>query len=158
MSKAEIDSFLSKPLVARVATIRDDGYPHVTPLWYHWDGEHLYLILGHGERPRHHIANLRRNDKVTLVIDKDVRPDTKTLFEAQAVSIRGRAELLTDEKTQVDIVSKLLKRYGFGGAVKDVLEDGKPGKNRVIVKIKPEKIIAWNFEKLDSAYGSKKKG
>ncbi len=113
MSKAEIDSFLSKPLVARVATIRDDGYPHVTPLWYHWDGEHLYLILGHGERPRHHIANLRRNDKVTLVIDKDVRPDTKTLFEAQ---------------------------------------------NRVIVKIKPEKIIAWNFEKLDSAYGSKKKG
>jgi len=156
MSRTEIDNFLSKPLVARVATIRDDGYPHVTPLWYHWDGEHLYLILGHVERPHRHIANLRQNDKVTLVIDRDVRPETKSLFEAQAVSIRGRAKLLTDEKTQVDIVSKLLKRYGFGGAVKAVLEDGKPGKNRVIAKIKPEKIIAWNFEKLDSAYGTKK--
>ncbi len=156
MTEKEIDSFLSKPLVARVATIRDDGYPHVTPLWYHWDGGHLYLILGHGERPRHHIENLRRDNKVTLVIDRDVRPETKTLFEAQAVSIRGRATLLTDEKTQVDIVSKLLKRYGFGSAVKAVLEDGKPGKNRVIAKIKPDKIIAWNFEKLDSAYGTKK--
>src|SRR5437867_11646171 len=124
MSRTEIDNFLSKPLVARVATIRDDGYPHVTPLWYHWDGEHLYLILGQGERPRRHIANLRQNDKVTLFIDRDVRPETKSLFEAQAVSIRGRAKLLTDEKAQVDIVSKLLKRYGLGGAVSGVHGDG----------------------------------
>ena len=156
MSKEEIDSFLNKPLVARVATIRNDGYPHVTPLWYYWDGEYLYLILGHGERPRHHIANLRGNDKITVVIDRDLRPETKTLFAAQAVSIRGRAKLLTDEKTQVDIVSKVMKRYGFGSAVQAVLEDGKPGKNRVIAKIKPDKIIAWDFEKLSVAYGAKK--
>jgi nitroimidazol reductase NimA-like FMN-containing flavoprotein (pyridoxamine 5'-phosphate oxidase superfamily) len=156
MSKDEIDSFLKRPLVARVATNRKDGYPHVSPLWYHWDGEYLYLILGHGERPRHHITNLRGNDKVTALIDRDVRPETKTLFAAQAVSIRGRAKLLTDEKTQVDIVTKLLERYGFGGAVQAVLEDGKPGMNRVIARIKPDKIIAWDFEKLSAAYGTKK--
>ena len=157
MTKAEIDNFLDKPLVARVATNRDDGYPHVTPLWYYWDREYLYLILGAGERPRHHIANLRRDDKITVVIDRDVRPDTKTLFAAQAVSIRGRAKLLTDEKTQVHIVSKLIGRYGFGNYVQGVLEDGKPGKNRVVVKIKPDKIIAWDFEKLGQAYGARKK-
>lgn len=156
MSKEEIDLFLNKPLVARVATIRKDGYPHVTPLWYYWDGRDFYLILGAGERPRHHIANLRGNNKITVVVDTDTRPETKTLFEAQAVSIRGRAQLMTDEKTQVDIVSKLIGRYGFGSAVQAVLEDGKPGKNRVVVKIRPEKIIAWNFLKLNQAYGTKK--
>lgn len=156
MSKGEIDAFLNKPLVARVATIREDGYPHVTPLWYYWDGRDFYLILGAGERPRHHIANLRRNNKITVVVDTDTRPESKTLFEAQAVSIRGRAQLMTDEKTQVEIVPKVIGRYGFGSYVQAVLEDGKPGKNRVVVKIKPEKIIAWNFLKLNQAYGSKK--
>lgn len=155
MSKGEIDAFLNKPLVARVATIREDGYPHVTPLWYYWDSRDFYLILGAGERPRHHIANLRRNNKITVVVDTDTRPESKTLFEAQAVSIRGRAQLMTDEKTQVDIVSKVIGRYGFGSYLQGVLEDGKAGKNRVVVKIKPEKIIAWNFLKLNKAYGSK---
>jgi hypothetical protein len=28
-----------------------------------------------------------------------------------------------------------------------LLEDGKPGKNRVIAKIKPERIFAWDFRK-----------
>jgi nitroimidazol reductase NimA-like FMN-containing flavoprotein (pyridoxamine 5'-phosphate oxidase superfamily) len=156
MSKDEIDRFLNNPLIARVATNRPDGYPHVSPLWYYWDGEYLYLILGAGERPRYHITNLRRDDKITVIIDRDVRPETKTLFAAQGVSIRGRGKLLTDEKTQVDIVSKVMKRYGFDDAVKAVLEDGKPGMNRVIVQIKPDKIIAWDMEKFSVAYGTKK--
>ena len=50
----------------------------------------------------------------------------------------------------------MIGRYGFGIYLLGVLEDGKAGKNRVVVKIKPEKIIAWNFVKLNQAYGSKK--
>jgi nitroimidazol reductase NimA-like FMN-containing flavoprotein (pyridoxamine 5'-phosphate oxidase superfamily) len=41
MSKEEIDSFLQQKLVARLTSIRPDGYPHTTPLWYVWDGEML---------------------------------------------------------------------------------------------------------------------
>lgn len=158
MTKKEIDSFLSKKLVARTATIRDDGYPHVTPLWYRWDGDYLYFILGAGERPRQHIANLRRDPKISVIIDRDPRPERgpPDVTDAQGVVIRGRAELLTDEKTQVDIVRKLLRRYGFAKYVDAVLQDGKPGKNRVIAKIKPEKIIAWDMRKLRKAYRAKK--
>ena len=39
MSKEEIDRFLQQKLVARLTSIRPDGYPHTTPLWYVWDGE-----------------------------------------------------------------------------------------------------------------------
>ena len=34
MSKEEIDNFLRQKLVARLTSIRPDGYPHTTPLWY----------------------------------------------------------------------------------------------------------------------------
>ncbi|HVB82296.1 MAG TPA: pyridoxamine 5'-phosphate oxidase family protein [Candidatus Binataceae bacterium] len=43
MSQAEIDEYLSGPWVARLATIGRDGYPHVYPFWYYWDGENIYL-------------------------------------------------------------------------------------------------------------------
>ena len=33
--------------------------------------------------------------------------------------------------------------------VRRLLEDSKPGKNRVILKVKPEKIHAWDFHKLE---------
>jgi hypothetical protein len=34
MSKAEMDRFLQQKLVARFPSIRPDGSPHTTPLWY----------------------------------------------------------------------------------------------------------------------------
>jgi nitroimidazol reductase NimA-like FMN-containing flavoprotein (pyridoxamine 5'-phosphate oxidase superfamily) len=32
----EIAGLLARDVVARVATIDADGYPHVTPLWFLW--------------------------------------------------------------------------------------------------------------------------
>jgi nitroimidazol reductase NimA-like FMN-containing flavoprotein (pyridoxamine 5'-phosphate oxidase superfamily) len=34
MNRDEIDRFLQQTLVARLTSIRPDGYPHTTPLWY----------------------------------------------------------------------------------------------------------------------------
>jgi hypothetical protein len=45
MTKEEIDDFLSGRWIARLATIGRDGYPHVTPLWYYWEGKCLYPAL-----------------------------------------------------------------------------------------------------------------
>jgi nitroimidazol reductase NimA-like FMN-containing flavoprotein (pyridoxamine 5'-phosphate oxidase superfamily) len=59
MSKGEIDRFLQQKLVARLTSIHPDGYPHTTPLWYVWDGEALWFLLGAGTYPRQHIRNLR---------------------------------------------------------------------------------------------------
>lgn len=155
MTDREMNAFLNEKNVARMATIRPDGYPHVTPLWYAWDGRYLWFILGHGERPRQHIRNLRYNPRVAVIIDRDERPRAGDLTPgAQGVLIRGRAELMTDDQTQREVSFKVLSRYGtkFGAALEAVLQDGKPGMNRVIARIKPDKIYAWDFLKLESGY------
>lgn len=152
MSAEEIDGFLGQKLVARLTSIRPDGYPHTTPLWFVWDGEALWFELGAGERPRQHIRNLRQNPKLCVVIDRDVRPEQGGVFDAQGVLIRGIVELSTDEALQEDVTRKVLRKY-FGSDddqfVDAILEDGKPGKNRVIAKVVPESMAAWDFRKLE---------
>jgi PPOX class probable F420-dependent enzyme len=156
MGKEEIDSFLRQKLVARLTSIRPDGYPHTTPLWYVWDGDVLWFILGAGERPRQHIRNLRRNPKLCVIIDRDARPEQGGVFDAQGVVIRGIVELSTDETLQEEMSRKVLRKY-FGDEgdqyVDVILEDGKPGKNRVVVKVRPGNIFAWDFRKLEGAGG-----
>jgi nitroimidazol reductase NimA-like FMN-containing flavoprotein (pyridoxamine 5'-phosphate oxidase superfamily) len=42
MGKAELDAFRTAQRTCRVATVSQDG-PHLTPLWYVWDGTALWL-------------------------------------------------------------------------------------------------------------------
>ena len=155
MSKGEIDNFLNQKLVARLASIKKDSSVHITPLWYLWEGGTLYFTLGAGLRPRQHISNLKRDSRASVIIDRDIRPEVGSIEPgAQAVLIRGRAELSSDVNLQEEYVRKLwVKYFGTSPSGKDLeedLADGRPGKNRVIAKIKPYKIIAWDFTKLKS--------
>lgn len=153
MTRAEIDKFLAEKLVARVATLRKDGSVHITPLWYAWDGNSLWLILG---KERQHVTNLMRNPTISVIIDKDIRPQEGNLKPgAQAVLLRGKAQLLTGDRSQVEATTTILTRYlGPKGKeyVQAALEDGSPGKNRVVVKLRPGKIVAWDFAKQPFTY------
>src|ERR1700761_121737 len=42
MDKAELDAFLTEQRTCRVATVNEHG-PHLTPLWYVWDGTAIWL-------------------------------------------------------------------------------------------------------------------
>ena len=161
MSAEEIDDFLNQKLVARLTSIRPDGYPHSTPFWYTWDGEALWVILGSGTRPRQHIRNLRENPKVSVVVDRDVRPEQGGLLDAQGVTLRGTAELSTDEGLQDTVGRELLKKYigkDDDQVFDELLQDGKPGKNRVVLKIMPRKTSAWDFRKLEGLGGGYSEG
>ena len=39
----EVDQFLKGPNVAALSTVRPDGRPHVTPVWYEYDG-HEFIV------------------------------------------------------------------------------------------------------------------
>ena len=104
MSTEEIDDFLSGRWVVRLATLAGDGYPHVTPLWYYWDGKCLYLAL---TRNRLAFKHLNRDPRCSAVIDMDNRPLMGMRSNlAKAVVIKGDAEmteaLLTSRSSLAD--------------------------------------------------------
>ena len=91
LSRAERDEFLKEPgVLMRVAVVREDGTPLVTPIWFIFDdadeGEYVYFT------PREKsewFACLRRDSRISLCIDEQPLPYRKVLAD-------GAAELVFD--------------------------------------------------------------
>jgi nitroimidazol reductase NimA-like FMN-containing flavoprotein (pyridoxamine 5'-phosphate oxidase superfamily) len=64
----EKSELLASDLVARVATLDNMGYPHVTPLWFLFDNE-VFHMTSFTNRP--HLERIRTNPRVGLVIDTE---------------------------------------------------------------------------------------
>jgi len=143
MTRSEISAFLDEPHIARLATIRKDGSPHVSPVWYSWDGKSLFVVLG---ETRLHTANIRRDSRVSVIVDEDERPKKQTLrVGAKGVLVNGQARLVKDSTLLDKVVKMNLERY-LG---KDNKEYSKlvHAEKRVVMKLKPLKIRAWDFSK-----------
>jgi nitroimidazol reductase NimA-like FMN-containing flavoprotein (pyridoxamine 5'-phosphate oxidase superfamily) len=59
LSKEEIESFLSLPRISRLSTVRDDGRPHVVPVWYYYDGVNILVPTMKGSRKAKNIKKIR---------------------------------------------------------------------------------------------------
>ena len=137
LTREEIDEFLSGVLLARLATAKGER-PHVTPVWYEWDGEYLWVSMDRSSRK---YRNLKANPYCAVTID-----DTLGGLRFKAVIIEGPAELITEPKDWVlEKVKHIYTRYlGKEGILADtpqaMLRDG----DHVIARIKPERIISWD--------------
>ncbi len=116
--------FQGKNLVS-LATLMEDGSPHVAPVWVDIDGNTILINTAVGRVKE---KNLKRDKRVALSIFDHQNP-------YHMVSIRGIVTDLTTEGAD-EHIDKLAKKY-FG---LDKYPYHSPDEKRIIVKIKPEKI------------------
>ncbi len=113
---------------ASVATVMTDGTPQVSLVWVDSDGENIIINTAEG---RLKTENLRRSGTIALAI-----ADSDNHYN-QAM-IRGK--IIEDTHDGADEhINKLAKKY-LG------LEEypyRQPGEQRVIFKIKPEKVLKF---------------
>ena len=73
MSKDELISFLSQgTLTAKLATVKEDGSPHVVPLWFVLDNEDN-IIFG-TETSSVKGKNIQRDPRVSICVDYQEYP------------------------------------------------------------------------------------
>lgn len=85
MSKAEYLAFLNAPArCGKLATVREDGRPHVVPIWFILDGETLIFTAWHTSVK---MKNILRDGRIAICVDHDQPPFHYVLLE-------GKAELL----------------------------------------------------------------
>jgi nitroimidazol reductase NimA-like FMN-containing flavoprotein (pyridoxamine 5'-phosphate oxidase superfamily) len=139
LTEKERDAVLNELRVGRLASNRGDGWPHVTPIWYVWEGGRFVLSLG---KSRRHLRNIAADPHVTLCVDED--PRTEDLSKSpRSVVCFGLAKLVEDEEGVRDITAKVEARY-LPGAEGPELEELLWFEGRVGVEINPVRWLAWD--------------
>jgi len=117
---------LSDPNFGYLATIMEDGSPQVSPVWVDIEGDQILFNTAKGRVKE---QNMRRDPRVAISIaDKDNQYDK--------VDIRGRVVDWVDGDEALSHIDKMAKKY-MG---EDKYPWHRPGEERVIVKIEPDKI------------------
>ena len=105
MNEDELEAFLSQTFptpLAVVGTLRKDGSPNLTPVWFRWDGTSAKVWT---TDTRAWVRNLQRDPRAALSVQT---------FDAPypAVVMRGSAVLRTsDEPDVLDEIRAIAERY-----------------------------------------------
>jgi PPOX class probable F420-dependent enzyme len=141
MSPEERDAFLREERTCRVASTGADGAPHVTPLWFVWEGGSLWLTsIDKSQR----WTDLQRDNRVSVVVDTG-----HEFLELRGVELRGRAEVVGEvprtgaPDAELEVPERLFADKYAGGRVH---HDGR----HAWLRITPEKMVSWDFRKLAS--------
>ena len=70
----ELVAFLEEPNLCHVGTVDEQGYAHITPAWFHWDGEAFYIGADAADAK---VANIRRVSSASIEIDQRHPPQAR---------------------------------------------------------------------------------
>jgi hypothetical protein len=115
----------------KLAVIRADGRPHVTPVWFVLDGDDIVLTT-HGDSIKGRA--LRRDPRISMSVDDQEPPFSFVVFE-------GEAQLSEDPDDLRHWATVLAARYmGAGQAEAYGARNGIPGE--LLVRIRPSRVTA----------------
>ena len=144
MSEEELSSFLQKQISLQIGTINKDGSPHLTTMWYFYDGENFIF---HTYTKSQKIINLKRDSRITLLTEAGSQ-----YSDLQGIIVYGNAEIING-KDSLEEVIRYMEMVGEK-YVKD--EEGAQyiegmklqAPKRSIVIVKPSKFISWDHTKI----------
>ena len=144
MSDDEISAFLEAGRDLQVASINADGTPHLVTMYYtDLDGDIAFWTYGKSQK----IMNLRRDPRLTVLVA------TGEVYEQlKGVSIQGQAEIVDDPDDVLRYGEAVYERYW--GPLNDTVREGvrAMGAKRVVIVVKPDKILSWDHSKLGGSY------
>lgn len=142
MSPDERDAFLREERTCRVASVKGDGAPHLSALWFAWDGEALWLTsIVKSQR----WTDIEREPRVSVLVDAG-----HDFGELRGVEISGTAHIVGEvprvgePNDELVVPEQLFGDKYAGGAFG---HDGRHAWLRIV----PEKIVSWDFRKMGQA-------
>ena len=135
LTRKEIKEFLAGAVVARVATVKPEGSPYVTPVWQHYNGKAIYFI------PRKRsvfVKYIEANPHICISCALDGAPSTRVIFEGKAEILEGPT--LMRGRT-LRMARRMATRY-LGKRGPEYLEPTRD-RQRYLVRLIPDKVTSW---------------
>ncbi len=117
-----IEARLGREMTIWIATVRGNGKPHLTPVWFVWLDEKVYIAIGVETQK---FSNLRSNQAVSLAL-----PDSE-----KVVLLEGEAHAADRNKTD-KLGDYFFNKYEWDFRYDDTADWR-------LVEITPHKIMAW---------------
>ncbi len=136
MTRAEVDAFLTEERVLRLATVDDDGWPAVAPVWFVWhDGAFWVWNLERAKRtPR-----LRAGTRCAFTVDGG-----EEYLELRGASGRLTYSFVADDAVPTDV------RVGFARKYLGTDEPLAPAHHHAWIRFDPATLATWDFRKLEA--------
>jgi PPOX class probable F420-dependent enzyme len=134
MTEDEVRQFLTSlpPHTGKLATVREDGRPHLAPVWFDMD-ENGALLFNTGQSTVKG-RNLARDGRASLCVD-DERPPFSF------VVVEGTAEIIDDLAEVRRWATKIAGRYmGSERAEEYGARNGVSGE--LLVRLRPERVYS----------------
>ncbi len=127
---------LRRDLVLHLVTLRRDGTPRVTPLWFVHDGGVLRMTSVAGKS---HLRDLAHDPRCAVVIHDEVDPAPDGEPRYARVRASGRAELSRDVGGAW--TRRITLKY-LSGPAGERLAERRARDERVLVTLRPERLSA----------------
>ncbi|CAO5247876.1 MULTISPECIES: pyridoxamine 5'-phosphate oxidase family protein [unclassified Frankia] len=139
----EVDALLTEARTCRVATLTGSGAPHISPLWYVWDGTSLWLYsIVNSQR----WADIARDPRAAVVVDIDGE-----FNELRGVELRGRFEAVgenprtgKEDNPELATPERLFAGKYVANPDGSMYHDGR----HAWLRLTPDKVASWDHRKI----------
>lgn len=132
MTTDEYRSFLlDRARTAKLATVREDGRPHVAPVWFDLDGDTVVFMTGETSVKG---RNIRRDPRISLCVDDEEPPFAFVLIE-------GTATAMADDPDLPYWARRIGARY-MGADRGEEFGERNAVPSELLVRLTPEKVVA----------------
>ena len=133
-----LEAFLAEPRNVIVAGIRRDGRPHLSPNWFHWDGERFYVST---TRKRAKYTIFRRDPRAELVVDDPTG--------MRYVEIPATVEIREDVPASISLFRAIGEKHGRSLPPDEELAAGLIADDRVLLVFTPSAPqAAWTVRNI----------
>lgn len=126
-----LEFLVEAPRTGKLATVREDGRPHVVPIWFGVDLEELVFTTWHETVKA---DNMRRDPRVAICVDDEKPPYAFALVE-------GVARIQTDPDQLLYWATHIARRY-MGPELAESYGKRNAVEGELLVRVRPTRMIA----------------
>ncbi|HLG66617.1 MAG TPA: pyridoxamine 5'-phosphate oxidase family protein [Acidimicrobiales bacterium] len=140
MDRTELDAFLREERTCRLGTVSVAGHPHVTPLWFAWDGTSVWInSIVKSQR----WTDLQRDPRVSIMVDAGREYGELRGVELIGSVVQvGEAPRTAAPNPELAEPERLYAQKYQGGG------DFHPDGRHAWLRMTPDKVVSWDFRKL----------
>ena len=141
MTSEEVDRFLESKLNLQLATIDEQGWPNIHPVWFYYDKNDGKLLLTTSKLAKK-TQNLRDKPSVYFSIDDENSAP-------KGVKGRGTVTIIEDPAKTVSAGDKMSIKYlgTLDHTVAKMITEGAKRGEVILIEISPKFFSTWDYSK-----------